>query len=112
MKTLVRVILQISVAVSVVAVAPVMAAEMSPPRKAIYEHYEAAAKSADPSFAGFSAERGKKFFHGTHTGGKPDIDSCTTCHTSTPTGLGPHGVTASAMNRTFSPGVLLPLINR
>ncbi|MEJ2119051.1 MAG: DUF1924 domain-containing protein [Alphaproteobacteria bacterium] len=81
MKTLVRVILQISVAVSVVAAAPVMAAEMSPPRKAIYEHYEAAAKSADPSFAGFSAERGKKFFHGTHTGGKPDINSCTTCHT-------------------------------
>ena len=28
-----------------------------------------------------SAERGKALFMGTHTGGKPETPSCTTCHT-------------------------------
>jgi cytochrome c peroxidase len=31
-----------------------------------------------------SAERGKALFMGSHTGGKPDTPSCTTCHTSDP----------------------------
>ena len=29
-----------------------------------------------------SPDRGKAFFMGNHTGGKPDTPSCTTCHTS------------------------------
>jgi len=32
----------------------------------------------------FSAARGKKLFLGTHTGGKPQTPSCTTCHTKDP----------------------------
>ncbi|MFQ5438681.1 MAG: DUF1924 domain-containing protein [Paracoccaceae bacterium] len=28
-----------------------------------------------------SAARGKAFFMGTHSGGKPDLNSCTVCHT-------------------------------
>jgi len=28
-----------------------------------------------------SADRGKAFFYGTHTGGKPELTSCTVCHT-------------------------------
>jgi hypothetical protein len=43
--------------------------------------YLAAAKAADPGFAGFSATRGKAFFMADHTGGKPDTPACTSCHT-------------------------------
>ena len=43
--------------------------------------YLAAAKAADPAFAGFSADRGKAFFMADHQGGKPDTPSCTACHT-------------------------------
>ena len=32
----------------------------------------------------FSAEDGKAFFLGTHTGGKPMTPSCTSCHTDNP----------------------------
>ncbi len=32
----------------------------------------------------FSAKRGKALFSGNHKGGKPDVPSCTTCHTSSP----------------------------
>ncbi|MEJ2118406.1 MAG: DUF1924 domain-containing protein [Alphaproteobacteria bacterium] len=81
MKALVHAISQIFIVVGVVAAAPAVAAEMSPPQKAIYDQYASAAKSADPAFAGFSAERGKTLFQSTHTGGKPDTPSCTTCHT-------------------------------
>lgn len=31
-----------------------------------------------------SAERGAAFFAATHTGGKPDTPSCSTCHTANP----------------------------
>lgn len=81
MKTFMRTVLYASIALSVVTAVPVVAAEMSPAQKAIYNQYEAEAKSADPAFAGFSAERGKALFQGKHTGGKPDTPSCTTCHT-------------------------------
>lgn len=32
----------------------------------------------------FSAEDGKAFFQGTHTGGKPETPSCASCHTDSP----------------------------
>lgn len=76
-----RTVLYVSIALSFAAAVPAMAAEMSPAQKAIYNQYEAEAKSADAAFAGFSAERGKTLFQATHTGGKPDTPSCTTCHT-------------------------------
>ena len=43
-----------------------------------------AAKSADAGFQGFSADAGQALFMGTHSGGKPDTPSCTTCHTKNP----------------------------
>jgi len=36
----------------------------------------------------FSAARGKAFFLGKHTGGKPTTPSCSTCHTQDPTAGG------------------------
>ena len=47
-----------------------------------------AAKVADSGFAGFSADAGQALFLGTHTGGKPDTPSCTTCHTKDPAATG------------------------
>jgi cytochrome c peroxidase len=35
-----------------------------------------------------SADRGKALFMGTHSGGKPDTPSCTTCHTKDPRSAG------------------------
>ena len=46
--------------------------------------YAAAAKVANPAFAGFSAARGEKL-HTTHFAlGKPDTPACTTCHGADP----------------------------
>ena len=45
------------------------------PRQAILDDYAKEAGGAT-----FSVERGKAFFEATHTGGKPDTPSCTTCH--------------------------------
>jgi len=54
-------------------------------RDAILAAFAVEAKKADPSFTGFSAQRGQAFFAANHTGGKPDTPSCTTCHTRDPT---------------------------
>lgn len=64
-----RLILFAAAAFSVSAVAA------ASPRQAILDNY---AKEA--GVATFSPERGKAFFEATHTGGKPDTPSCTTCH--------------------------------
>jgi len=50
----------------------------------LLETYAAAAKLADPGFAGFSAERGKALFLGKFTAGRPETPSCTVCHTENP----------------------------
>jgi len=55
-------------------------AAMSPAQKSVLDAHAAVAAKADPAFQGFSAERGKALFLGTHTGGKPETPSCTTCH--------------------------------
>ena len=49
-------------------------------REAIVQGLAAEAKKADPGFTGFSAVRGEALFRGTHSGGKPDTPSCTSCH--------------------------------
>jgi Domain of unknown function (DUF1924) len=54
-------------------------------RGAILASLAAAAKQADPGFAGFSSERGRQFFLAQHIEGKIDTPSCTTCHTRDPT---------------------------
>lgn len=43
--------------------------------------YAAAAKKEAPTFTAFSAADGEAFFMASHTGGKADTPSCTTCHT-------------------------------
>jgi hypothetical protein len=50
-------------------------------QQAVRDQYSAEAKAADAAFTGFSAERGKTFFREPHTGGKPELNTCTTCHT-------------------------------
>jgi hypothetical protein len=53
-------------------------------RDAILADLAAEAKAANAAFIGFSAERGATFFAATHTGGEPDMPSCTTCHSTSP----------------------------
>lgn len=65
-----------------VALALAGVAAAAGPRDAIIASYASAA--GEP----FSAERGKALFMGTHSGGKPDTPSCTTCHTGKLTGPG------------------------
>ena len=56
--------------------------------------YEAAARAADPAWAGFSAARGERFFQSTHGGDW----SCATCHQRPPTSAGRHVVTGKAIS--------------
>ena len=60
----------------------------NPARTRILDGFAAEAKAADPSFAGFSAERGAALFSGTHAGGQPETPSCTSCHGTAPTAAG------------------------
>lgn len=60
----------------------------NPARDAILAALAAEAKQVDPTFAGFSADRGGAFWQATHTGGKFETPSCTTCHTKDPTASG------------------------
>lgn len=64
------------------------AATAESPQDAVLAALTEAAKAADPGFRGFSPEAGKAFFLATHTGGKPDTPSCTTCHTDNPAAAG------------------------
>ncbi len=57
-------------------------------RDALLAELAGAAKAAGAGFSGFSAERGAKLFSQTFSGGKPDISSCTTCHTDSPLSTG------------------------
>lgn len=50
--------------------------------------YATAAKSAAPTFSGFSATRGEKLHVTQFSGGKPDTPSCTTCHGNSPRSAG------------------------
>lgn len=63
------------------AASTVAVAAMSPAQKAIVDQHSADAAKSDPAFKGFDAGRGKTFFNGNHSGGKPDSPSCTSCHT-------------------------------
>lgn len=56
---------------------------------------EAAARAANPGFAGFSATRGAAWFNGRHGN---DL-SCASCHTSDPLAAGRHATTG----RTIAP---------
>lgn len=67
--------------------------------------YASAAKTANPAFAGFSAERGKTLHTQTFTGGKPETPACTSCHGKDTRGAGktPAGKTIDAMAASVTP---------
>lgn len=81
----------LAVALSVIAVSLLSTfgaiAAVGPGQQAIIDHYAAGAKSSDPAFKGFSADRGKAFFLAKHTT-NPDTPSCSTCHTTDPKQMG------------------------
>jgi hypothetical protein len=71
----------ISIVVFVSALAPAAAGESPKP---VLDFYASEAKTSDPGFSGFSAERGEHLFRTKFSTGKPDTPSCTTCHTTDP----------------------------
>lgn len=81
--------LTVALAVSLGTVAPQTAQAQTAPQKLLTE-YAAAAKAADPAFAGFSAERGQALYLGPHKGGKPETPACAACHTPDPRNAGRH----------------------
>jgi len=70
-------------------------AAANPARDAILAALASQAKQADPAFAGFSVDRGSKLWNSTHTEGKVETPSCTTCHTK--------DATAEGMTRALKP---------
>jgi hypothetical protein len=64
--------------------APLALAAAGTAQKPVLDQYLGEAKAADPSFSGFSAERGKTFFFAEPGTGKPDTPSCTSCHSKNP----------------------------
>jgi len=75
-------------ALAVCVLLPAGQAAAATPRDAILAEFLARARSVDSGFTGFSAARGESLFSATHTGGKPDTPSCTTCHTASPQNKG------------------------
>lgn len=70
----------VAVFVSGLALLAVAAPAAAGPREDQLAHYAAAAKAANPAFAGFSAERGRTLHSHAFAGGKPDTPACTSCH--------------------------------
>ena len=75
------------------------------PREDQLAAYAAAAKSANPAFAGFSAARGKTLHTQAFAGGKPDTPACTSCHSNEVRGPGrtPAGKAVEPMALSVSP---------
>ena len=59
------------------------------------------ALAENKNFTGFSPDRGRVFFSGRHTGGKPETPSCTACHTGNPAKSG-----QSRAGKTIAPMAL------
>jgi len=86
MKTL-ALTLAITLAITL-GISGVNSAQANPARDAIVAAFAAQAKAENPAFSGFSAAAGDTLFHSTHTGGKPDTPSCSTCHGAHPQSSG------------------------
>jgi hypothetical protein len=69
----------IPILVAAAVITATAVAMANPATQAILDAY---AKEA--GVTAFSAERGQMFFEATHTGGKPDTPSCTSCHGRSP----------------------------
>ena len=63
-------------------------AHADPRRDAILADLAQQAKAADTAFTAFVADAGGSFFRAVQSGGKPDTQSCTTCHTKDPKATG------------------------
>jgi hypothetical protein len=74
-----------ALALFLIAVFPAFAQS---PREAVMAELTAAAKAENPSFAGFSAERGQALYMNPQTGGKPETPSCASCHSEKPSAEG------------------------
>jgi hypothetical protein len=74
-------------------------ASIAGPREDQLAQYANASKGANPTFSGFSADRGRTLHTQAFTGGKPDMPACTTCHGKDTRGAGrsPAGKTIEAM---------------
>lgn len=68
--------------------------------------YAAAAKAADPAFAGFAAARGKTLHTQAFALGKPDTPACTACHGKDTRGAGrtPAGKAIEPVALSATPG--------
>lgn len=92
------------------ALMPATAALANPQRQAVLDGYQAQARAQDPSFAGFSAERGERLFRSRWALGDSRTPSCTACHTDDPrqpgrnakTGRGIDPVAVSAAPKRFT----------
>jgi mono/diheme cytochrome c family protein len=62
-------------------------------RQQILTNYLAQAKQANPSFAGFDAERGAALFRSQHPGGDSATPACTSCHGDDPRNPGQNAKT-------------------
>lgn len=72
----------ISAALALGGTIAVALAAATPAQKAVLDQYLGLMRAADPTFKDFSPERGQILFHARHASGKPDTQSCTTCHSS------------------------------
>jgi hypothetical protein len=68
-------------------------------------HHAAAAKAANPAFAGFSVERGRLLHARSFAGGKPETPACTSCHGNDPRAAGrtPSGKNIDPLAISVSP---------
>jgi mono/diheme cytochrome c family protein len=67
-----------------VAALPAIALAGDARRDAILADYAAKARTADPAFTAFSAQRGEALFRTKWGGGDARTSSCTACHTADP----------------------------
>jgi hypothetical protein len=74
-----------------------LAANEDPRRDKILVDYAAAAKAADPTFTGFSAERGRAIYLGPHQA-SADKPACATCRTIDPRRPGQHVKTGRSID--------------
>ena len=77
------------------AIAPAAA---DPARDAILADLARQARAADPSFAGFSAERGEAFYRQVHPVADLKTNACTSCHGNDPKRPGENVKTGKAID--------------
>jgi hypothetical protein len=90
-------IIIIAAALAIVAGTAAAAGSGSAEGSALLDGYAALASKENPSFAGFSADRGRALYIGPHAGGGADTSACAACHTPDPKAQGRHYKTGRAI---------------